>query len=83
LELKVGNRIISDPTEITDKFNSHFISTVKDLIKQKNNVIIYDFEIKHCPNSIFIYSVTDEEVISLAKSLNGKPVGGELTSKIL
>ena len=29
LELKVGNRIISNPTQITDKLNSHFISTVK------------------------------------------------------
>jgi hypothetical protein len=35
LELKVGNRIISNPPEITDKLNSHFINTVKDLIKQK------------------------------------------------
>ena len=77
MELKVGNRIISNPTEITDKLNSHFISTVKDLIKQKNNVSIYDFEIKHCPNSIYIYLLTEEEVISLAKSLKGKPTSGD------
>ena len=32
LELKVGNRIISNPTKITDKLNSHFISTVIYLI---------------------------------------------------
>jgi hypothetical protein len=37
LELKVGNKIISNPTEITDKLNSHFINTIKELIKQKNN----------------------------------------------
>jgi hypothetical protein len=30
LELKVGNRIISNPIEITDRLNSHFISTVKN-----------------------------------------------------
>jgi len=29
LELKVGNKIISNPAQITDKLNSHFISTVK------------------------------------------------------
>ena len=57
MELKVGNRIISNPTEITDKLNSHFISTVKELIKQKNN----DLKIKHCPNSIFIYPVTERK----------------------
>jgi hypothetical protein len=71
LELKVGNRIISNPTEITDKLTSHFINTVKELIKQKNNKSIYDLEIKHNPNSIFIYPVTEEEVISLTKSLKG------------
>jgi hypothetical protein len=71
-ELKVGNRIISNPTEITDKLNSHFISTVKELIKQKNNESVYNLEIKHCPNSIFIYPVTNEEVISLTKNLKGE-----------
>jgi len=77
LELKVGNGIISNPTEITDKLNSQFISTVKDLIKQKNNVSVFDSEIKHYRNSIFIYPVTEEEVISLAKSLKGKPTSGD------
>jgi hypothetical protein len=77
LELKVGNRIISNPTEITDKLNAHFVSTVTDLIKQKNNVSVYDLEIQHCPNSLFTHPVTEEEVISLAKSLKGKPTSGD------
>jgi hypothetical protein len=47
------------------------------LIKQKNNESIYDLEIKHCPNSLFIYLVTEEEVISLTKSLKGKPTSGD------
>jgi hypothetical protein len=76
LELKIGNKIISNPTEITDKMNSHFINTVKDLIKQKNNISIYGLKIEHCPNSIFIYPVTEEEVNDLAKSLKGKPTLG-------
>jgi len=33
-------------------------------------------EIRHCPNYIFIHSVTQEEVISLTKSLKGKPTAG-------
>ena len=74
--MKIGNRIIPGPTEITDKLNSHFISTVKDLIKQKNNVSIYDLKTEHCLNSIFIYPVTEEEVNDLAKSLKGKPTSG-------
>jgi hypothetical protein len=76
LELKIGNKIISNPTEITDKINSHFIKTVKDLIKQKNNISVYDLKIEHCPNSIFIYPVTEEGVNELAKSLKGKPTSG-------
>jgi hypothetical protein len=56
--------------------NSHFINTVKDLIKQKNNISIYDLKIEHCPNWIFIYPVTEEEVNDLAKSLEGKPTLG-------
>ena len=70
LELRVGNRIISNPTAIRDKLNTHFISTVTELIKQKNNESVYDLEIKHCPNSIFMYPVTEEEVISLTKKGN-------------
>jgi hypothetical protein len=34
-------------------------------------------ELTRCPNSIFIYPVTEEEVISLTKSLNGKPTSGD------
>jgi hypothetical protein len=35
LEVTFGNKIISNPTEITDKLNSHFINTVKELIKEQ------------------------------------------------
>ena len=37
LELRIGNKIISNPTEITDKLNTHFISTVEELVKQNSN----------------------------------------------
>jgi hypothetical protein len=46
------------------------------MMKQKNNKSVYDLEIKHCPNSIFIYPVTEEKVISLTKSLKWKPTSG-------
>ena len=44
-QLKVGNRVISNPSEITDKLNLHFVNTVKELIKQKDTDSIYDLEI--------------------------------------
>jgi hypothetical protein len=47
------------------------------LIKQKYNKSVYDLGIKHYPNSIFTYPVTDEVVVSLTKSLKGKPKAGD------
>ena len=47
-----------------------------ELVKQKSNGNVYNLKIKQCPNSIFIYPVT-EEVISLTRSLKGKPTAGD------
>jgi len=77
LELRIGNKLILNPTEITDKLNTHFVSTVEELVKQKSNGSVYNLKIKQYPNSIFIYPVTEEEVISLTKSLKGKPTAGD------
>ena len=77
LELRIGNKINSDHTEITEKLNMHFIITVEELVKQNSNRGSYcNLEIKHCPNSIFIHPVTEEVVISLTKRLKGKPTAG-------
>jgi hypothetical protein len=49
---------------------------MEELLKQNiNRRSDNKLGIKHCPNSIFIYPVT-EEVISLNKSLKGKPTAG-------
>ena len=72
VELRIGNKLISNPTEITDRLNTYFESTVEELVKQKSNGNVCNLKIKHCPNSIFIYPVTEEEVISLTKSLKGE-----------
>jgi hypothetical protein len=56
--------------------NTHFISTVEELVKHKSNGSGYNLMINYCPNSIFIYPVT-EEVISLTKSLKGNPTAGD------
>jgi hypothetical protein len=77
LELRIGNKIISNHVEITDKLNTHFISTVEEMIKQYSNESVLNLKKNHCPNSVFIYPVTEEEVISLTKSLKGKPTAGD------
>jgi len=63
VELRIGNKLISNPTEITDKLNTHFVSTVEELVKQKNNGSVCNLKIKQYPNSIFIYPVTEEELL--------------------
>jgi len=50
---------------------------VEELVKQNSNGSVYNLKIKQCPNSIFIYPVTEEVVISLTKSLKRKPTAGD------
>jgi hypothetical protein len=79
LELKIGNNIISNPTEITEKLNMYFTNTVAELEHQNINKESYNNsrkEIQHCPNSIFICPVTEEEVVSTAKNLKDKLTAG-------
>jgi hypothetical protein len=79
LEFKIGNNTISDPKEITELLNMNFTNTVAELVKQNSNKERYNNlnqQINHCPNSIFMLPITEEEVVSLAKSLKGKPTAG-------
>jgi len=46
LEFRIGNKLISNPSEITDKLSTHFISTVEELVKQKSNGSFYNLKIK-------------------------------------
>jgi len=50
---------------------------VEELVKQKSKASVCNLKIKQCPNSVFIYPVTEEELISLSKSLEGKPTAGD------
>jgi len=80
LELKIGNNIISNPMEITEKLNTYLMNVVAELVKQNINNGSYNNsrqKIKHCPNFIFISPVTEEEeVVSLTKNLKDKLTAG-------
>jgi hypothetical protein len=77
LELRIGDKITTCPTEITEKLNRHFISTVEELVKQNSNNNSYsNLEINHCPNTVFINPVTEEEVAKLSKNLEDKATAG-------
>jgi len=54
-ELKIGNNIISNPNEITEKLKMYFANIVAELVKQNINKGSYNNasqEIKNCTNSI-------------------------------
>jgi hypothetical protein len=78
--MKIGNNIIWNPIEITEKLNMYFMNTVAELVQQNINKGSYNNlhqEIKHCPNSVFISPVTEEEEeVSLAKNLKDKLTAG-------
>jgi len=79
VELKVGNDIISNPMVITEKLNMYFMNIMAELVKQNINKGSYNnsrHKIKHCPNSIFISPLIEEEVVSLAKNLKDKLTAG-------
>jgi hypothetical protein len=46
---------------------------VEELVKQNTNGCDNKLELRHHPNSIFIYPVAEDEVNSLTKSLKDKP----------
>ena len=47
LELRIGNKSISNPIENTDKLNTHFVSTVGELVKQNSNGNVYNLNINN------------------------------------
>ena len=76
LEKRTGNNIISNPIENAEKLNMYITNTVAELVQQNVNKGSYNNsrqEINRCPNSIFIFPVTEENVVSLAKNLKDKP----------
>jgi hypothetical protein len=60
LELRIGDKITTCPTEITEKLNKHFISAVEELVKQNRNSNSYSsLEINHCSNMYCFYKSSD------------------------
>jgi hypothetical protein len=77
-ELRVGNNLVINPNEVTEILNGHFTNIMTELAKKSNigwnNKI--SPKINKCVTSVFIYPVTEEEVVSLAKTLKNKQTAG-------
>ena len=77
LELRIGDKITTCPTEITGKLNEHFINAVEELVKQNGHNNSYSsLEINHCINTCYINPVTEDEIVKLSMYLKSKTTSG-------
>ncbi|GFG36777.1 hypothetical protein Cfor_01984 [Coptotermes formosanus] len=77
LELKLGNNLITNPKEMTEILNEYFTNITTNLTKpsiEHNNMLSQ--KINTCATSVFIYPVTEDEVVNMAKTLKNKHTAG-------
>jgi len=64
--INTGDKIITNPQMISEKFNSYFTEVIKDLLSQANahNPQQYlRLQVNDCPATMFVAPVTESEVI--------------------
>ena len=79
MQLRNNTELITDPSIISEKFNSYFINIVKDLLN-KNSAYqpkhTSRHDIKTCPWSMFLSPITENEVENVISKLKGKLSSG-------
>jgi len=85
--LNTGDKIITNPLTITEKFNIYFTDVIEDLLSQVNCHCPQQHlksQIKNCPKTMFVAPVTETEVIQVIKGLkNSSSVGFYVTPTLL
>jgi exonuclease III len=77
MEIRVGEKVTSNPMVITESLNKHMVNSVEELVKQNSdNKSHVNLEINQCLKSVFIEPVTEEEVIKLSTCLKDKFTSG-------
>ena len=65
-----GDRIITDPTDMANKFNNFFTSIADDILKKRKfegNKSFRDYLSNPLPNSILLYDCDEVEIKSIIK----------------
>jgi hypothetical protein len=73
--LSNATETISDPQNIADMMNSFSVGIIDELLNQSSchiNIHTAKQRINYCPNTIFLFPVTENEIQCVAKSLKGK-----------
>ena len=75
--MRIGKSIITNPTEVTEKLNSYFTSTVEELVNKKKNAGNYNnLQHKSLSQYHFHPSSNRRRIESLTKGLKGKHSAG-------
>ena len=63
--LRNGSEIISNPQNVSDRLNSFIIQSVGDLLNWNNSRDVHTWQqrLHYCPNTMFVYPVTENEVV--------------------
>jgi hypothetical protein len=72
IELSNGTETISDPQNVADMIHSFFVGIIDDLLNQNCydiNVQTAKQRINYCPNTIYLFPVTENEIKCVPKSL--------------
>jgi hypothetical protein len=84
--IRAGDKIITNPQKITEKFNSYFTEVIEDLLSQVNHHCPQQhlkFQTKHCSETMFVAPVTETAVIQVIKGLkNNSSVGFDETMPV-
>ena len=80
IELKLGKSKISNPSAISELFNSYFAETIEKLTDQNSGTQsaynTTNLKINTCPQTMYIIPVTENEIEKVVKNLEGKRSSG-------
>jgi hypothetical protein len=77
--INTGDKVITNPQTITEKFASHFTEVIEDLLSQINHHCPQQYlklQTKHCSETMFIAPVTETELIQVIKGLKNNSSAG-------
>jgi hypothetical protein len=79
ITINTGDKIITNPQIITERFNSYFTEVIEDLLSHVNYHCpqqYLQFQTKNCSKTMFVAPVTETEVAQVIKGLKNNSFPG-------
>jgi len=77
--INTGDKIITNPQMIYEKFNNNYTEVIEDLLSQANTHNPQHYlrlQVNDCPATVFIAPVTESEIIRAIKDLKNNSSAG-------